>query len=894
MARIPEIIRRNAISQEAARPPEAGQGFRALAEISRIGAEFIKPAAADEARKAGEAAVYRDPKDGKLKVDERSVLGGEMAAIHNAAAYAKFLGNRHVDISETFSELSRNYEFDPGGFQRASDAYVQSIERDDNIPGRLKEELLAKVKKEASSRQMGLLNAEVSRTHKEADTSTRQARDMLTDDYINLMLAGNEEEAADKLKEIEAISQFRADAPYIGDVAESSEAYLRGVRGAAKAAVLAQKLDGLNGATEIPEELQSEINAFLKDPDLDPDTRQKLTTAATARIKGVQAAGMVKGMTDDSYEANIVRVESGGRDDAKAATSSALGPHQFTNGTWLGLVNEFKYDWANGLSKKEILALRTNRKISSQVFQDFRRGNQQGLRDAGIPITPGTEYAAHFLGIYRATKVLAADPSAALSDLLPDSVFEANSFLKGMSVQDFKNWANRKMKVKASDIAMMKPIINEIEDPQLRGFATREFTAVLSAKQDEEMAARLEYEERMQTDKTLTAQEIMEDHNLSNDDQLRLIRQLEAALKKTEDVASVQTNLSDESHWFDPGDKKERDDVDEYYNGQINNEAPLSKPEHIASAVRIAERTGYAPSSMASAIRQAVNSDDPELLSIAMETLGQMQGEGQNATAPYVGTKGMQDTLSDYQFYAQFNDPAAAAEAVIKQREDVPANVTKQAKAFAESLPSSDIINEFDDAWFSDPSLGSAEEEAAMLGEYRRLAEQAFIQTGNEDLAKNRAMDQMKRIYGTNMVTGSKRVMRYPPQKFYPAVAGSQDWMQDQIVKEVSIQAYYPENADVFGFEGEKRLKPNQIKLVSDPQTRSEVTSGQPPSYVVYYHDGETLQMLPQRFYFDPSEYQDAARKDAEKRREIDTGIRLQFQDMINNPIPPIAPTPRS
>ena len=87
MARIPQLIKRNPLSQVAPQAAPAGQGWAALADLAQTAADFVKPAAEGQAREEGEKSVYRDAQ-GNLKVDERSLYSGEMGALQNQAAYA--------------------------------------------------------------------------------------------------------------------------------------------------------------------------------------------------------------------------------------------------------------------------------------------------------------------------------------------------------------------------------------------------------------------------------------------------------------------------------------------------------------------------------------------------------------------------------------------------------------------------------------------------------------------------------------------------------------------------------------------------------------------------------------------------------------------------------------
>lgn len=896
MARVPEIIRRNPVSQVAAEAPRAGQAFGALSEVLKLGAGFVKPAASQQAKEEGQKAVYRD-NDGKLKVDERSAFSGEMGAIHNSAAYAKYLGQKQIDVSNTFAELTRQHEFDPAAFKEASDAYISTIRADEAIPSILKDEIVLNVETEANRRFNGLYNAEVDRNYADADKNTKTARDMLVEDYISLYQQGDFEGAEEKWKEVTSISNFRSDAPYIRDTEAETESYLRGARGSAKAARAIRELDDIEGDDSISEEKRSEILSVLSDPDINPQTRQRLYSATQGVLKGIDAAAIVKGMTDSSYEGKLIHRESSGNNLAQAATSSAFGPHQFIKGTWLGLVSKYKPEWAKGLSERQVLALRSDRAKSSEMFAHFRRENAAVLRQAGIPINDGTEYLAHFLGAGDAVKALAADPMADVSTVLPAATIKANSFLQGMSVRGLVNWANRKMTVKASDMAAMGTEIAEIEDDELRGMAAKELSIEISARQIVESAAANEYDERLVNGENVTTQEVLEDHRLSTEDQGKLARAIEKQHSANLTVQQTLSKLNDPSATWDIYDTKDRNAVDDVYQAGLDGEAPLSSQENMTTAAQIAARTGFLPKSMFNALRSATKSTDPSMLATALEYANTVISQQPSAISPYGGRSEIENALSDYRFYSEFGSAEEAAQKVIDGREDVPKNISDQAKLAVKKTSLSDITDHFDDAWLSDPDLGSAMEQDAMLGEYQRLFTEQYIDTGDVDLAKNRALDQFGRIYGMNEVTGSRRVMKFPPQMFYPAVDGSHEWMTDQIETEVSEWAFGEEAGDPTASMNDrlvdglsmggvhKWVNSSQIKMVSDATTRSEIMSGKVPSYVVYFMRGDTLEQVPQRYSFDPSgaqsrveERQQALRSEFEKSQ---TSSRSRYYDLV-------------
>ena len=905
MARVPEITRRLPISQVAASAPQSGQGFAALSQMLGTAASFIKPLAADQARRNGEGAVYRD-ENGVLRVEERSPLGGEMAAIHNSAAYGKYLGQKKIDVMNTMRELYTKYEFDPQGFQQAADGYIALLRDDENIPSVLKEDLIAGVQDEAANTFNGLYRNQVQRDYREADVSSKTARDMLVDDYVNLYVSGDTEAAEKKWQEIMSISQFREDAPYISETGAEKEDYLRGARGAAKAAKLIRELEDLDGATSLSDEKRAEIMGVLEDEDISPSVRQKLYTATNGRIKSIDANAFVAGIADSSYEAMVVRSESGGKNAAANPNSTALGPHQFLKSTWLNLIERYQPEWAQGLNTTQRLALRADRQKSSEMFAHFRRENQSALARAGIPVNPATEYLAHFFGSGGAINVLSKSADTLVSDIVPASVIKANKFLTGMTVRDVTRWAGRKMTMKASDLANLAVDVNQIEDPEVRGMAASALSERIKARTAIEQAAASTFEERIvNADNSLSIDEVLDNNDLSTSDQGSLIRAINKMREDQTEMQNVVANLENTDFSWNIYDSNQKTQVDKAYTAATRDMDPMSD-EALGAAASIANTTGFMPRTAFNALRAAVSSNDPATLARSMEYLGALKARTPTAYQAYDGHGTMDDMLSDYTRLARFRSPEEAAQAMIDRRVDPPKNVTDQAKKLVADLSISDISDHFDDFWFSGVDLGSQMEQDTMMGEYADEFQAAYLETGDFDLAKGRALDNLARVYGPNMVTGSKRVMKFPPQAFYPAVNGSQDWMREQIEQEVSIFAFGGEAKNPKGSVVDRLVdgmslggahdwvRAENIKLVSDAQTKAEIDKGTAPSYQVYFMRDGRLEVMPQRFFFDPSALQAEVKTTFEmtrdqiiadeletlqRQRELTGGILKRFGD---------------
>lgn len=155
-----------------------------------------------------------------------------------------------------------------------------------------------------------------------------------------------------------------------------------------------------------------------------------------AQIGGLDAFSP-DGEAGDDYFAAIRSAESGGNDRARNPNSSATGRYQFTSGTWEGLRK----------SRPDLNLTADGRLDPAQqerAIRAFTADNAAVLKRAGIGLTKGALYAAHFLGAGGASSVLNQSADRLLDDILPAAVLKANSFLRGMSVGDFRAWAERK------------------------------------------------------------------------------------------------------------------------------------------------------------------------------------------------------------------------------------------------------------------------------------------------------------------------------------------------------------------------------------------------------------------------------------------------------------------
>lgn len=142
---------------------------------------------------------------------------------------------------------------------------------------------------------------------------------------------------------------------------------------------------------------------------------------------------------------SIIGAESGGNPNATNPRSSATGLGQFISSTWLDTIRTARPDLAQGKTDEELLALRTDPQLSREMTEAYANQNQALLSKAGVPVTPGATYLAHFAGPGGAVKVLQSDPSAPVGDILGPAVVKANPFLTNMTAGDLQAWASKKV-----------------------------------------------------------------------------------------------------------------------------------------------------------------------------------------------------------------------------------------------------------------------------------------------------------------------------------------------------------------------------------------------------------------------------------------------------------------
>lgn len=153
----------------------------------------------------------------------------------------------------------------------------------------------------------------------------------------------------------------------------------------------------------------------------------------------------------------IAMAESGGNPNAKNPNSSATGLGQFTDATWLPLIKKHRPDLAVGKTDQQLLDMRTNKDLSSQMIESHAQDNESLLKQNGVPVTDGTVYGAHVFGADGYSKIHNADPSTPIESLIGDHTAKINGLTGKTAGQVTQEMAAKVAQDKAPPVAVPPP-----------------------------------------------------------------------------------------------------------------------------------------------------------------------------------------------------------------------------------------------------------------------------------------------------------------------------------------------------------------------------------------------------------------------------------------------------
>lgn len=191
-------------------------------------------------------------------------------------------------------------------------------------------------------------------------------------------------------------------------------------------------------------------------------------------------SGVVVGAdAPDDVDAAIIAMERGATPDARNPDSTATGDGQFIEGTWLDMLRRHRPDLADGRSREELLAMRSDPALSREMVSAYRRENAAHLQSRGVSTTTENLYAAHHFGPGGGVKFGRASADTPMSDILTPGQLAANSYLRGKTKGEVLSmWQRRGLPVSGmagaappastSEADMIEWVQQNVRDPRVR------------------------------------------------------------------------------------------------------------------------------------------------------------------------------------------------------------------------------------------------------------------------------------------------------------------------------------------------------------------------------------------------------------------------------------------
>lgn len=337
-----------------------------------------------------------------------------------------------------------------------------------------------------------------------------------------------------------------------------------------------------------------------------------------------------------------------------------------------------------------------------------------------------------------------------------------------------------------------------------------------------------------------TEADILDNPIIDDGDKAMLLRRFREHSKEN-NAAQVTFDRLQNGDTFNQFDPEDRKGIDALY--KRVDKALSEKPdkEQAAREMRAFEedmiaKTGVVPSDVTRGIRGGLASMKPEQVGAALDKASRILSIRPNPFDGQEGGETIERAALAYRKAIEFGmAPADAARQYMERqapefrrnekvrREEV-GKLTKE-------LTISDVTDTFDPGLLPlgvsplqfEPDPGAPRAADAILADYRDLFAEAYMETGDKDSAKAIAAAGIKKVYGVSNVTGRAVLMKKPPEKFFPAVEGSHDYIGTQLEADVKAAA----GVDV------KRDKISILPLPTRPTER--------PAYQVMYQDADAI-----------------------------------------------------
>lgn len=352
-------------------------------------------------------------------------------------------------------------------------------------------------------------------------------------------------------------------------------------------------------------------------------------------------------------------------------------------------------------------------------------------------------------------------------------------------------------------------------------------------------------------------------------------------------IANFQQKFDDNNLLIDPKNKEDRKQVDTHFD---NVEAPklenLSPEDRNNEIVNYIDRVGILPKTVSGRLRATMRNGSLDNQIASADLISKLQEVNPQSLNELDGT----DVAYSLSLTSALRGGLEPTEAFAQTKEifnPLAEDVRKTLKVEFNALeisPKKDFNQEFGTSWWSKlfnneadlskSALGVKQAEEDYLNEYQR---QFILNGGNQEDAKARALTVIGRNYGPTGVTGSDRIVKYPPENYYGVAGLSNEWMTNQVQQQVNNIT-------------ERDVDMDDIAVVADIQTAREIHNNTEPRYsIMLKNDNGAYEPiikngLVMRMKFDATEAVRKKNEEWEKERQenIDEQMLIQTNKRLS------------
>lgn len=575
-----------------------------------------------------------------------------------------------------------------------------------------------------------------------------------------------------------------------------------------------------------------------------------------------------------------------------STTTDGRGRYGFLKSTFVKYAKQADPEATAGKTDDEIWDFTKDPKynyLQDRAFVGFTRDNEAALKGAGVPVNDTTRYLASWFGAGGAAGILKADPSTPIEQFLPNAKgadgvqrtpeqWAAVNGVKGKTVAEVIDIARQRMSQPGAPAPQAgqsgqggeRQFFSVSPDITYEGFQRLQAhaKAVERDRRAEDARDYASYKDMFElgiaTNSIAGPETILNDPRLKAGDKASLINSWNSKNKEERQADAVMGKYADhlagQKSYYNPYDESDKKEGEVIWKRIAGSGSVLKDPRNAALMKELYGATGLVPKDVQAQIRQGLDSKNPADVEKAASLAGWM--DTTNPTGLAAANEDIKKAAEKYRAYVDGLGMSSteAAQRIMADRDPERRQIRDALKKQLDGdkgelakLDVSDVRRALGQTGIG-PALSaglalgtfglvgerravegfSPRESAVALADYKRLFEDAYLDSGDPARAKAEADIRFNKLYGVTTVGGTPRLMKFPPERFYPPIDGSHEYVANQAA------------ADIKQATG-KDVKTKDILLVPDLNTAREARAGIAPAYQLFYVTEQEGQQIIER-----------------------------------------------